>query len=127
MKALKGAADDADAETPDMVAAAVREAMNEDMEKALAKDRRAFDRKFDGIQETLEEMKNVVTRSSDRILSAIDSGPHDRIIDKVRAVVSRDSRVLTRSRTYTMSGRRWCVCSESHALFFTPRRRGAAA
>lgn len=74
-------------DTPDMDAAAVRDAMNEDMEKALTKDRQAFDRKFDAIQETLEEMKGIVTRSSDRILSAIESGPHDRIIDTVCAAV----------------------------------------
>ncbi|KZV91124.1 hypothetical protein EXIGLDRAFT_676374 [Exidia glandulosa HHB12029] len=79
MKAAKGSRESGDVQ---IVIGEIREDMKEDIDAALAKERRAFDRKFDAIQETLDEMKSVVTRSSDRILSAINSGPHDRILDK---------------------------------------------
>ncbi|KAJ6508453.1 hypothetical protein C8R45DRAFT_815585 [Mycena sanguinolenta] len=59
----------------------IREEMRENIDKSLAADRRQFDRKFDAVQDKLEEMKNTVRRSTDRILIELASGPHDRIRD----------------------------------------------
>ncbi|KAJ6516680.1 hypothetical protein C8R47DRAFT_1205906 [Mycena vitilis] len=59
----------------------VREEMEEDIDRSLARDRKQFDLKFDAVRDKLEEMKNTVRRSTDRVLAAVTSGPHDRIRD----------------------------------------------
>ncbi|KZV96120.1 hypothetical protein EXIGLDRAFT_833894 [Exidia glandulosa HHB12029] len=86
MKVSKGARDSAAQEDVRIAIGQIREDMKEDIDVALAKERKAFDRKFYAIQETLEEMKNVVTRNSDRntdiILANMKAGPHERILDK---------------------------------------------
>ena len=46
-----------------------------------------FDRKFVmQARRITEEVERVVVRESDRVIEAVTSGPHDRIIDKVRFV-----------------------------------------
>ncbi|EJD53365.1 hypothetical protein AURDEDRAFT_180879 [Auricularia subglabra TFB-10046 SS5] len=69
-------------ETTEVIIASIRDEMRQDIDMSLAKDRKQFDRKFEAVQEKLEEMRNVVKRSSDRIITVITSGPHDRIIDQ---------------------------------------------
>ncbi|KAJ7315149.1 hypothetical protein DFH08DRAFT_422699 [Mycena albidolilacea] len=68
-------------ETTETLMVSIREEMREDIDRSLAADRRQFDRKFDAVQDKLEEMKNTVRRSTDRILIELASGPHDRIRD----------------------------------------------
>ncbi|KAJ7830727.1 hypothetical protein B0H14DRAFT_2806564 [Mycena olivaceomarginata] len=68
----------------------VREEMRRDIDHSLARDRQQFDRKFDAVQDKLEEMKNTVRRSTDRILAVVTGGPHDRIRDIDLYTVWRD-------------------------------------
>ncbi|KAJ7462562.1 hypothetical protein FB451DRAFT_1266995 [Mycena latifolia] len=68
----------------------VREEMQRDIDHSLARDRQQFDRKFDAVQDKLEEMRNTVRRSTDRILAVVTGGPHDRIRDIDLYTVWRD-------------------------------------
>jgi hypothetical protein len=45
-----------------------------------------FDQKFDEQRRQLEEVKTLVKRESDRVIEAVLSGPHDRIVNRVRLV-----------------------------------------
>ncbi|KAH7099932.1 hypothetical protein BKA62DRAFT_673164 [Auriculariales sp. MPI-PUGE-AT-0066] len=69
------------AETSEAIMIQIRDEMREDIDRALAKDRKQFDRKFDAVQNSINELQNVVHRSTDRVISAINAGPHDRIVD----------------------------------------------
>jgi len=69
------------AETTEALMIQVRDEMREDIDHLLTKDRQHFDRKFDAVVDGLFEMKNVVHRSTDRVITAIHAGPHDRIVD----------------------------------------------
>ncbi|KAJ7508959.1 hypothetical protein B0H11DRAFT_1360059 [Mycena galericulata] len=68
-------------ETTESMMLAVRQEMREDIDKSLARDRHQFDRKFDAFQDKLEEMKNTVRRSTDRLIAVVTGGPHERIRD----------------------------------------------
>jgi hypothetical protein len=91
----------------------VREEMRRDIDHSLARDRQQFDRKFDAVQDKLEEMKvrlsdsllfvpnltsfkNTVRRSTDRILAVVTGGPHDRIRDIDLYTVWRDMVIVFR-------------------------------
>ncbi|KAH7099790.1 hypothetical protein BKA62DRAFT_278356 [Auriculariales sp. MPI-PUGE-AT-0066] len=81
MKDSGAGLDKGKAESSEALMIQVRDEMREDIDRALAKDRKLFDRKFDAVQDKITELQHVVHRSTDRVLSAIDAGPHDRIID----------------------------------------------
>jgi len=82
MKDMKaGAGTKSKTETTESLMIQVRDEMRDDIDRTLAKDRQHFDRKFDAVVDKLQEMKNVVHRSTDRVITAINAGPHDRIVD----------------------------------------------
>lgn len=62
----------------------LKEDLNTDPEDAVKKNLEIFSRKFE-IQkrQLLEEMDRIVRREGDRIISAINSGPHENIVDPV--------------------------------------------
>ncbi|KAH7099931.1 hypothetical protein BKA62DRAFT_673163 [Auriculariales sp. MPI-PUGE-AT-0066] len=68
-------------ETSEAVMIQIRDEMREDIDLSLAKDRKQFDRKFDAVQDKITDLQNTVHRSTDRVISAINAGPHDRIVD----------------------------------------------
>ncbi|KAJ7719201.1 hypothetical protein B0H16DRAFT_1432905 [Mycena metata] len=82
MKEIKDATPNRDkSETTEALMLHVRKEMAETLERCLTRDRQQFDRKFDAVQTKLEEMKNTVRHSTDRVIKAVTSGPHDRIRD----------------------------------------------
>ncbi|KAH7099791.1 hypothetical protein BKA62DRAFT_831480 [Auriculariales sp. MPI-PUGE-AT-0066] len=81
MKDSGAGLDKGKAESSEALMIQVRDEMRDDIDRALAKDRKHFDRKFDAVQVEIIELQHVVHRSTDRVLSAIGAGPHDRIVD----------------------------------------------
>ncbi|EJD40227.1 hypothetical protein AURDEDRAFT_170608 [Auricularia subglabra TFB-10046 SS5] len=65
-----------------VVMAAIRMEMRSDLGHALAEDRLDFNTKFNAVQTQLEDMRNTVSHSGERLLSAIHAGPHDQLIDQ---------------------------------------------
>ena len=91
--------------------AVVKQELFDSPELAIKKNLELFERKFKMQQRELaEEMRRMVHHEGDRVIEAITSGPHDRIIDPVGHVytlytsVSVDGFVLRISTKY---GRRW--------------------
>ncbi|KZV94080.1 hypothetical protein EXIGLDRAFT_673437 [Exidia glandulosa HHB12029] len=68
----------------------VQNELRSDLGLALANDRKNFDRKFSAVQTKLEEMKHVIRHNSDRVISAINAGPHDRILDQDLHTIWKD-------------------------------------
>ena len=62
----------------------LQQEIKSDPEEVIKKNTEFFDRKFD-IQrrQIVEDVARTVGREGDRIISAVTSGPHDRIIDPV--------------------------------------------
>ncbi|KAF8214062.1 hypothetical protein K438DRAFT_995547 [Mycena galopus ATCC 62051] len=53
-----------------------------DIDAALEKNMKSFDRKFEvQTRQIIDEMSKVVERQGDRIIGALTSGPHDKIVD----------------------------------------------
>ena len=61
----------------------VRKEAAKDLEKVLEENRRTFEQKFDAQRLQIEEVRDTVVKEGDRIITAITSGPHDRIVNKV--------------------------------------------
>jgi hypothetical protein len=61
----------------------VRKKLNENIADSLAQNMGSFQGKMNILKKQLEKIEDAVTRSGDRIISVIHSGPHDRIIDPV--------------------------------------------
>ncbi len=60
--------------------------IREDVELAVEQNAETFSRKFEmQLKLLVDELSRVVHREGDRIIDAITAGPHDRIIDPVRA------------------------------------------
>lgn len=58
--------------------------VNKSFSDMIQENEELFDRKFKAQQDALaEEMSTIARREGDRVIGAITSGPHDRIIDKV--------------------------------------------
>lgn len=57
--------------------------LNEDFDKTLEKNMVVFERQLDVQRRQLE---HVVVREGDRVIAAVTSGPHDRILDLVRII-----------------------------------------
>ncbi len=69
--------------------AVVKQELFDSPELAIKKNLEVFERKFKMQQRELaEEMRRMVHHEGDRVIEAITSGPHDRIIDPVRSVSS---------------------------------------
>ncbi|KAG9021033.1 hypothetical protein FS842_006848 [Serendipita sp. 407] len=63
----------------------VKQSLKEDVDKSLTANFTVFEKKLELQRAQLvSAMDRIVQRESDRVLSAITSGPHDRVVDKVR-------------------------------------------
>jgi dephospho-CoA kinase len=65
----------------------LRQEIAEDPEHAIKSNANIFDKKFEVQQRQIEDLARTVRRESDRIISAVTSGPHDRIIDPVSRIL----------------------------------------
>lgn len=65
-----------------MTIAELKQEVTKSVEQVLA-DNQYFDHKFAIVQTQVKEVKEVVKHESDRIMTAVLSGPHDRIVDQV--------------------------------------------
>lgn len=63
----------------------VQQEVRKDLQKFLEENHKAFERRFDLQKEQIEEIHNAVVKVGDRIIDTMKSGPHERIINKVRA------------------------------------------
>jgi hypothetical protein len=62
----------------------LRKDLREDVQEALQKNMAVFERKLDvQKRQIINEVEGVVHREGDRVISAVTSGPHDRILDPV--------------------------------------------
>lgn len=91
--------------------AVVKQELFDSPELAIKKNLELFERKFKMQQRELaEEMRRMVHHEGDRVIEAITSGPHDRIIDPVSPIytlytsASVDGFILRISTRY---GRKW--------------------
>ena len=91
--------------------AVVKQELFDSPELAIKKNLELFERKFKMQQRELaEEMQRMVHHEGDRVIEAITSGPHDRIIDPVSPIytlytsVSVDGFIFRISTRY---GRKW--------------------
>ena len=67
----------------------LREQLHEGLEAILHKNELIFQRKLEVQKKQLvEELEDMVKKDGDRVISAIISGPHDRIIDSVSVLVN---------------------------------------
>lgn len=65
----------------------LRKDLREDVQKTLEKNKIVFERKFDvQKRQIISEIEDAVHREGDRVITAVISGPHDRIIDPVSCV-----------------------------------------
>lgn len=61
----------------------VRKEAAKDLAKVLKENRKTFEQKFDAQRLQIEEVRDTVVKEGDRIIYAITSGPHGRIVNKV--------------------------------------------
>ena len=90
--------------------AVVKQELFDSPELAIKKNLEAFERKFKMQQRELaEEMRRMVHHEGDRVIEAVTSGPHDRIIDPVRPIFSSQqfTQTFLLCRTFTRYGRTW--------------------
>jgi hypothetical protein len=67
----------------------LRKDLREDVQEALQKNMAVFERKLDvQKRQIINEIEGVVQREGDRVISAVTSGPHDRIKDPVSQIPS---------------------------------------
>ena len=64
-------------------------------EEAIEENAEYFNRKFDVQRRQIEDINRSIKRQGDRMIEAITSGPHDRIVDKVGREVFCSLRELT--------------------------------
>jgi hypothetical protein len=69
--------------------AELKHEIRKEVDTVLTEDTGAFERKFEAIELSLKEVKTTIYRQSDRVISEVlagmQSGPHERIKDKVRS------------------------------------------
>lgn len=63
----------------------VRKETQKDIGKILEENKKTFDQRFEAQRAQIEEVRSTVVKEGDRIISTIVSGPHDRIVNKVRS------------------------------------------
>jgi hypothetical protein len=99
----------------------LKKELHTDPDAAMEKNMIAFSRKFEIQQRQItEELSKVMRREGDRIISAVTSGPHDKIIDPVRNTVASYLFVwimcffaLGRSQDLARNGTNILTCSTS--------------
>lgn len=96
----------------------VRKEAAKDLEKVLEENRRTFEQKFDAQRLQIEEVRDTVVKEGDRIITAITSGPHDRIVNKVSHRDLNIAHVLIVHRIYILCGKRMCVVNLSVSFFW---------
>ena len=104
----------------------IRREIKEDPDLAIKRNAKLFDAKFDMQRRLIsEDIDRTVRRETDRVISAVTGGPHDRIIDLVRLMLSRVcyySLFIMHFRIYIISGRKWYVscisCIQFHLIIF---------
>jgi len=91
--------------------AEIQHEIRDDPTDAIEKNAEFFNRKFDMQRRQIEEdVARAVRREGDRIITAVTAGPHDRIVDPVRATPypSDMNQCLNLAyRISTKSGRIW--------------------
>ena len=91
--------------------AVVKQELFDSPELAIKKNLELFERKFKMQQRELaEEMRRMVHHEGDRVIEAVTSGPHDRIIDPVGSIFSLYTGTVVDTsplRTSTRYGRKW--------------------
>lgn len=91
----------------------LKEELKEDVERSLERNSVVFERKLEvQKRQIVLELQLVVQREGDRVISAITSGPHDRIIDPVSNLMSKLVRfnyLVDIIRTCMLSGWKWYV------------------
>jgi hypothetical protein len=89
----------------------LRKDLREDVQEALQKNMAVFERKLDvQKRQIITELEGVVHREGDRVISAVTSGPHDRIVDPVShafVIPGYAQPKLNGRRTCIFSGKRW--------------------
>ena len=64
--------------------ASFRQEIKADPDEAIEKNAEFFNRKFDiQARQIVEDASRAIDRTSDRIITAVMAGPHDRIVDRV--------------------------------------------
>jgi hypothetical protein len=71
---------------PGLTLSGMRKEIAKDPEDLIKEDTKAFEQKFSTVLIQIEEVKHVVRRESDRVIAAVQSGPHERIVDRVRTL-----------------------------------------
>jgi hypothetical protein len=78
----------------------LRKDIFEDPDAAVERNQTVFFRKFEAQQrQIIDELTLVVKRESDRVIQEIKGGPHERILDRVRAFYPFLKRVITSWRS----------------------------
>lgn len=89
----------------------------EDPQGAVKANLPSFERKLEVLQrQIIDEAEKIVVRESDRVIESVIAGPHDRLLDKVGAVmyspwirIAFAYRILCTGRIYMPSGKKWYV------------------
>lgn len=83
------------------------------IDESLQENFTVFSRKFEIQQRQLkEELTRVIQRESDRVIGALTSGPHDKILDKVSTfifVCGKPSKPNYATRMFSNYGKRWLI------------------
>jgi hypothetical protein len=101
-----------DGDDADFTPSSLRRDIEKTPEDVVRENAQAFDQKFSTICAQLGELKESVVRESDRIIKAVEGGPHERIVDRVRltTTLTGHPRLTTMfCRISTTCGWRWCV------------------
>lgn len=69
----------------------VRRDLAKDLEVILAENSGIFYQKFEAQQRQIEQVHDAVLKEGDRVINTIISGPHDRIVNKVRSFLACDA------------------------------------
>jgi hypothetical protein len=88
----------------------LKESLHTDPDAAMEKNMAKFNRKLEvQTRQIIDEVNRAIQREGDRVISAVNAGPHDRIIDPVRLGLHDGTSILIclSSRTSTWYGRKW--------------------
>jgi hypothetical protein len=72
-----------DGDDADFTPSSLRREIEKTPEEVVRENAQAFDQKFSAICAQLKELKQSIVRESDRIIAAVEGGPHERIVDRV--------------------------------------------
>lgn len=86
----------------------LKEDLHTDPDDAIKDNMAVFSRKFE-IQkrQIVEELTRVIRREGDRVINAVTSGPHDRIVDPVSALSCLSELSNVKCRMCIFSGKTW--------------------